>query len=62
LIVKTQTQLTKAQLYQYHSHITQVSELFTGSKFHYLSLILKDEINLGDVLKALQRMAGIELI
>ncbi|WP_220469733.1 DUF4915 domain-containing protein [Colwellia sp. MB02u-10] len=62
LIVKAQTQLTKAQLYQYHPHRTQVSELFTDSQFHYFSLTLKDGNNLGDVLNALQSMAGIELV
>ncbi len=62
LIVKAQKQLTKVQFYQFHPQITQVTELFKGSKSHYFSLTLKDETLLAEVLKALQKKVGIELV
>jgi subtilisin family serine protease len=60
LIVKTSQ--TKAELFQSHTKIAQITELFQGTTFNYFSLILSSDVYLADVLMTLQKLDVIELV
>ena len=62
IIVKASQSITKDKLYQYHSQISNVSELFTGSQNIFYSLSLHNENSLADVLNILQNKPGIGLV
>jgi len=68
LIVETNTNVTKEDIYHYHPQVNKVTELFKGSSTHYYSLTLKDPGKLGQVLNAIRILqqqnekSGIKLV
>lgn len=56
IIVKTSADVTRDDIYHYHSQVIQVTELFKGVSNHYFALALKDSGKLAQVMKALRKL------